>query len=141
MSAPQVLDTNILSELVRPAPDPAVLEWMRINGDGAYLTVVSRAELRFGVARMPQGARRTRIAGLIETVLAEFEQDTLPFDRAAADSYGELAARRERVGGPKSMADTMIAAICLVNGFGVVTRNTRDFEDVGLPAVTNPFSR
>lgn len=111
-----------------------------IHGEDAYLTAVTRAELLFGVARLPKGARRTRIAGLIEKVLAEFEGDTLPFDNAAADSYGELTARRERAGQPKPMADTMIAAICLANGCGIVTRNTRDFEDVGLTTVTNPFS-
>lgn len=134
-----VLDTNVISELIRLEPNVAVQEWMRRNGEVTALTTITRAELRFGVGRMPRGARRQQVAAAVDAVLAEFEVDTLPFDRRAADRYGELAAHQEGSGAPKPMADTMIAAICLANGCGLVTRNTADFDDAGLVALINPF--
>ena len=134
-----VLDTNVISELLRLEPNVAVQEWMRRDGEVTALATITRAELRFGVGRMPRGARRQQVAAAVDAVLAEFEVDTLPFDRRAADRYGELAAHQERSGAPKPMADTMIAAICLANGCGLVTRNTADFDDAGLVALINAF--
>lgn len=134
-----VLDTNVILESIRPAPSVAVLEWMRRHGEVTSLTTITRAELRFGVGRMPHGARRQQVAAAVNAVLAEFEVDTLPFDRGAADHYGALAAQRELEGRPKAIADTMIAAICLAHGCGLVTRNTADFDDAGLVALINPF--
>ncbi len=139
MSAPVVLDTNVVSELLRVAPAETVLAWMAVHGGGSLLTSITRAELRFGVERLPAGRRRRQVGALVDDVLAEFDADVLPFDATAADAYAALAARRERSGRPKPMADTMIAAICLANGVGLATRNVADFADAGLRSLVNPF--
>jgi predicted nucleic acid-binding protein len=136
---PFVLDTNVVSELLRPVPHPAVAEWMRRHGEHTYLTTVTRAQLRYGAARLPTGARKRRIEAMVEEVLAVFDADTLPFDVAAADSYADITADRERAGRPRSMADTMIAAICVAHDCALATGNVQDFDDAGLRALVNPF--
>jgi predicted nucleic acid-binding protein len=134
-----VLDTNVVSELLRATPDERVLEWMGRHGEATLLTTITRAELRFGVARLQSGVRRERIHDMVEGVLVDYSDDTLGFDQRAADIYGELMAARERSGRSKPMADTMIAAICLAHGCGLATRNTADFAGAGLVQLVNPF--
>ena len=117
-----------------------VLNWLdaRMAGD-LCLTAVIAAELMFGVARLPDGARKQQLA---QAVCAMLEQDftgrVLPFDLAAASVYAEMVAQRERAGHPIAMADAQIAAICLVHGATLATRTHKHFEGVGLQIV-NPW--
>lgn len=135
-----VLDTNVVSELMRAQPAPSVLAWLDGLPPGdTWLASVVVAELLFGLARLPQGARKDALS---QTVKAMLEQDfagqVLPFDLAAAASYAHLVSQRERLGQPIGMADAQIAATCLAYGAALATRNTRDFADLGLTLV-NPW--
>ena len=137
-----VLDTNVVSELMRADPDPAVVSW--IDGQHAsalYITAVTAAELLFGVERLPVGRRRKRIGLAIADVLeTEFAGRVLPFTAVSALEYGRIVAKREHLGHPMGMADGMIAATALsVHASVFATRNTRDFDEVDLTLI-NPWT-
>ena len=135
-----VLDTNVISELLRPAPAPEVEAWLAAQ-DGAtlYFTTVGEAELRHGVAILSTGQRRNALAKAIEGMLEEdFRDRILPFDSAAARAYAAIAAARRALGRPISQFDCQIAAIARANEAAVATRNTGDFEDCGI-AVIDPW--
>ena len=135
-----VLDTNVVSELMRPSPSPVVEGWVAQRPAGhLFFTSIGEAELRFGVEIMPPGARRNSLAAAIEAVLCEdFANRVLPFDSPAARQYAEIAASRRAEGRPISQADCQIAAIAGSRGGTVVTRNVRDFEGIDI-AVVNPW--
>ena len=137
-----VLDTNVVSELIRPAPATAVLEWVDgQSGAEIFLTAITVAELLYGVARLPDGRRKTDLAERIEAVLSEdFEHRVVPFDETAAAHYADIVVRRERVGKPISTADAQIAAICRSHGALLVTRNVDDFADIDVRTI-NPWLR
>lgn len=126
-----ILDTNVLSEPLRPAPDPAVLRWMTSQDDVA-ITAISVAELLDGARRLAAGSRRERLIVQIETLLSGSR--TLPFDDRAARIYARMQESRRTVGRPLSVEDGMIAAIAAAHGATLATRNTRDFDglDIGL---------
>ena len=132
-----VIDTNVASELMRPSPAPAVAAW--IAGRDAremYLTAVSEAELLYGVAIVPAGRRRDQLETAMTRWLdTGFAERVLPFDSAAARAYAEIAAGRRSAGRPIAPADCQIAAIARSRGMAVVTRNIRDFEDIGIEVV------
>lgn len=126
--------------MMRPAPDPSVLNWLNTQIAGElWLNSVVVSELLFGIARLPAGARKRQLA---ETFAAMLEQDfagrILPFDLEAAVIYAELAAGCEAKGRPVEMADAQIAAICLAQGAKLATRNLKHFEGLGLVLV-NPW--
>ena len=131
------LDTNVVSELMRPAPSPSVVAWVDAQpADELAVTAVAAAELRYGVARLPDGARQRALAAAVDALLAQvFGGRVLPFDSAGAVVYGELVAARERAGRPISSADAQIAATCLAHGARLATRNTRDFVATGVDVV------
>lgn len=134
-----VLDTNVVSELMRSAPDPGVSAWVASQG-GLWLTAVSEAELRLGVALMPVGARASAVGAAVAAMLAEdFAGRILPFDGAAARAYAAICADRRAGGRPIAAFDAMIAAIALAHGATVATRNLRDFEGCGVDLV-NPWA-
>ena len=136
-----VLDTNVVSELMRLAPDPAVASWVVGRATASlFLTAISEAELRFGLAVMPPGRRRDGLAASLERMLRPgFTNRVLPFDSAAAHAYAEIAATRRAIGRPISHPDGQIAAIGHSCGMAVATRNIRDFEDMGI-ALINPWT-
>lgn len=135
-----ILDTNVISELVRPAPSPSVIAW--VSGQLAstlFLTAVTEAELRFGVEIMPAGIRRDDVRSSIDAILREdFAGRVLPFDSESAEAYASIAATRRASGNPISLPDAQIAAIAAANGMAVVTRNEADFAGVGVDIV-NPW--
>ena len=135
-----VLDTNVVSELMRPAPHPAVLAWVDAQPDrDLWLCSVGVSELLWGLARLSPGARRAQLPLAFEAMLAEdFSGRVLAFDWPAAVVYADWAARREREGQPVAMADAQIAATCLAHGAQLATRNVRQFEGLGLVWV-NPW--
>jgi predicted nucleic acid-binding protein len=132
-----VLDTNVLSELLRPVPAPKVLAWLDAQAmDTLFTTAITRAEMLYGVRILPAGQRRD---GLLQAVTAIFSTDltgrVLPFDEAAADAHAEIAAQRRALGRPSSQSDLMIAGIVRSHGATLATRNTRDFQDCGFHVV------
>jgi len=132
-----LLDTNVVSELLRPSPDPAVEMWVgkRLATD-LYFSAVGEAEWRYGVAILPTGRRRDALALAIEAILREdLDGRILPFDRAAAREYADIAAARRSAGRPIAPTDCQIAAIARSRDMAVVTRNVRDFDDTGIEVV------
>jgi predicted nucleic acid-binding protein len=134
------LDTNVISEVLRPAPDAGVGSWMEKQAAAALsTTAVCEAELLLGAALLPQGRRRTELQQSIITIFQRlFVQRILPFDRVAANAYAEIASARRRIGRPISTLDAQIAAIARAHGAAVATRNVADFTDCGIEVV-NPW--
>jgi predicted nucleic acid-binding protein len=135
-----LLDTNILSELMRPAPEKRVEQWLAEQPDASvFISAITEAELRYGVALLPSGKRRSALAAVIEDMLGEdFTGRILPFDSAAAVAFAEIAAARRQAGRPIAQADAQIAAIARSRGAALATRNVPDFEGCGIDVV-NPW--
>jgi predicted nucleic acid-binding protein len=136
-----VLDTNVLSELMRRRPSARVVGWVDEQDASALaITTVTAAELLYGVARLADGARKTELATAVEALVGEdFAGRVLPFDAAAAGHYAELVAERERQGRPVSNSDGQIAAICRCHGSRLATRSVRDFDATGV-TVLDPWA-
>ncbi|MYB35593.1 MAG: type II toxin-antitoxin system VapC family toxin [Gammaproteobacteria bacterium] len=135
-----VLDTNVVSELMRPRPVSAVLDWFAGHDiRKMYLTAISEAELHYGVATTPTGKRKTILKNAMAYWLDHgFGERILPFDSAAARAYGEIAAECRRSGRPISKFDCQIEAICQARNAVLVTRNVRDFQYAGI-GVADPW--
>jgi predicted nucleic acid-binding protein len=135
-----ILDTNVLSELIRSTPDPKVMKWFGgLRRAEAKTTSVSLAEMLFGAKSLPEGKRRDALTGLIlELFETQFGDDMLAFDATAARTYGEIVASRRRTGRPMGIMDAEIASIALSVGAPLATRDVEDFEGVGL-TVINPW--
>jgi len=141
MSQGFLLDTNVLSELMREKPAAAVLKWFSQNTQVNMLTsTITQAEILTGIALLPGGKRRTALAVAAEQM---FEQDfaglCLPFDAAAAKNYAVIVAARTRQGHAISTEDAQIAAIALAAGLTLVTRNTKDFDNIDGVLWVNPW--
>jgi predicted nucleic acid-binding protein len=136
-----IVDTNVVSELLRPKPNPRVEQWLSAqDGLTIYLTSVSEAELRYGLAIMGNGTRRAALVDAVDRILREdFAGRILPFDSDAALSYAIIAAARRTAGRPIAQADCQIAAIARARGAVVATRNTSDFEGCGVDQI-NPWT-
>lgn len=132
-----LIDTNVVSELMRPAPAPAVLAWFSDrNAADLFLSAVSEAELRAGAAYLPAGRRREGLVAAIDAMIAEdFGGRVLLFDSAAAKSYAVIAAARRAAGQPIAEADCQIAAIAQAQGAVVATRNVADFRGCGVEII------
>ena len=129
-----VLDTNVVSELMRPNPSSRVMDWVAAQSvPRLYLSTVSEAELRYGVEILSPGRRRTQLLDQIEGMLSEdFAGRILPFDRAAAQAYAVIAAARRAAGRPINHADCQIAAVAGCRGASVATRDAAGFEGSGI---------
>jgi predicted nucleic acid-binding protein len=135
-----LLDTNVISALVRPSPDRAVLAYIRaLAPETAFTAAVCEAELRYGLARLPAGRRRENLATRLTTLFASgFQNQVLPFDSLCARHYGVIRAGREAAGRPITVEDAMIAATARAHGASVATRNVNDFQACGTEIV-NPW--
>ena len=131
-----ILDTNVISELMRPAPAPAVLRWVGAQPLSAlHVTSLSQAEILLGIAMLPDGKRRRGLDDQAQAMFAEdFGGRILGFDALAAPAYAALVADRQRAGRPLNVVDGMIAAIARVQGATVATRDS-DLADCGVPIV------
>ncbi len=136
-----VLDTNVISELMRATPEPSVIDWIDTQADiDLFVTAITVAELFYGIARLPDGRRKSNLATHFERVIDEdFDHRVLPFDEPAAAHYGDIAAAREHGGRPISVADAQIAAICRSHDSMLATRNVNDFASTGI-TVIDPWS-
>jgi predicted nucleic acid-binding protein len=131
-----VLDTNVVSELMRPAPARSVLTWVQEHpGNDLYTTAVTVAEIRYGIARLPEGRRREALHQAAGEIFAAFPGQVLSFDLAAASTYADVVAQRDRLGIPIDGFDAQIAAICRIHTAALATRNTKDFIDTGITVV------
>lgn len=136
-----VLDTNVVSEALRPEPDPAVIAWLNSqSANTLYLSSVTLAELLFGVGALPDGARRDRLAEALDRMLGLFPSRILPFNQDAARRYADMAVRARAAGRPLPIVDGYLAATASAHGFAVATRNTKHFSDTGVPLV-DPWQR
>lgn len=129
-----VIDTNIVSELMRSEPSTVVLAWMDDRpARELFVTAITEAEVRTGIAVLPEGRRRRGLGEACERAFGSlFAGRVLPFDGGAARAYAEIASARRVLGRPVSQADCQIAAIARARGMAVATRNVRDFEDMGI---------
>lgn len=129
-----VLDTNIISEVFRPSPEPRVVDWLASLTSDVAITSVTLAELLAGVRRLPEGRRKNELTSRIEAALEPYRgsRSVLPFDDTAAARYADVLVAREYVGAPIATADAQIAAICLAHGATCATRNVKDFAHTGV---------
>ena len=132
-----ILDTNIVSELLRPVPEPKVEAWLAAQDRGkVYLTAISEAELRYGMTILADGKRRDALTEAVDAMLrGNFQDRILPFDSTAAEAYAAIAVERRGAGRPISQFDCQIAAISRAQGATVATRNTKDFEGCGIEII------
>ena len=136
-----VLDTDVLSELAKAAPHPAVMAWAESQfADELYATAISEGEMLFGIDLVPQGRRRAELERAVRGVFAHvLAGRVLPFDRSAAEAYAKLAAARRKRGRPVGTPDLQIAAIARSRKARcIITRNTADFADGGISLI-NPW--
>ncbi len=135
-----VLDTNVISELLRPAPAGQVMSWIAAQPlDSTYTTSITQAEMLYGVHILPKGNRRTKLERAITAIFREdFAGRILPFDGGAAIAFAEIAAQRRLSGRAISQADAQIAAITHFRRAHLATRNISDFEDLSIPLI-NPW--
>ncbi len=138
-----LLDTNIISEIMRPAPSQAVLNWLnRQEPQTLYLSTITIGEIEYGLRILPDGKRRNALRQLFNRFVSQaFSQRILPFEEKAARLYGEIMGQRKELGRPMSIPDGQIAAIAVSQGIAAIaTRNIRDFEECGI-ALINPYQQ
>lgn len=135
-----ILDTNVVSEPLRSSAEPAVSRWLDAqHPDTLYLTALTVAELRAGVAALPDGRRRELLSHRIETdVLAFFDGRILPFDEQAAAAWASLQGEARSRGRGLPVLDSLIAAVARAHGFALATRNVKDFVGTGVELL-NPW--
>ncbi len=130
-----VLDTNVISELMRPRPNPMVVRWVAAQPTAALCTTsLNKAEILYGIAVLPVGRRRTALLATAEAVFSE-DLKVLPFDDAAAGMYADIVADRSRIGKRIEAFDALIAATALAAGADLATRDTSGFEGIGLTLI------
>ena len=136
-----VLDTNVLSELMRPQPNPAVVAWVAAQpASTLYTTAINQTEILYGIAIQPDGKRRADLAAAAHAIFAEdFAGRVLPYGPTAAMRYAQIVAARRQAGRPIEAFDALIAATALAAGAGIATRDVRGFEGCELSTLINPF--
>lgn len=136
-----ILDTDVISEIFRPAPEPRVVEWLATLVDDVAITSITLAELLAGVRRLPDGRRRAALASRIDEAIAPYRgsRSVQAFDDLAAERYADVLASRHAAGAPISTADAQVAAICLVHDATCATRNVKGFEHTGV-ALVDPWT-
>ena len=136
-----LIDTNVISEPLRANPEPKVVDWLDSQAlETLYLSVITVAELRYGVARLPEGKRRDILQDRLETqVIPAFTRRILAFDLPATQAYADLMSKAQSAGLAIGMADGYIASIATVNGVTVATRDVAPFKAAGV-SVINPWS-
>jgi toxin FitB len=134
-----ILDTNVFSEIFKPTPAGAVMQWLDAQDRlSLFLTTVTQAEVLYGIEMLPAGKRARLSAAIGEIITHEFYGRILSFDEEAAAAYAKIAAGRAISGHPISQSDAMIAAVARARGAAIATRNTTDFEHCGI-TIVNPW--
>ncbi len=136
-----IVDTNVVSELMRLSPAPQVREWVNAQPpDELCTTAVTVAEIRYGLERLADGRRRQNLLAAATEVFAAFSDYIQPFDADAVIWYATIVAHRDRLGLPIDGFDAQIAAICRTRGAALATRNAKDFRETGI-GVIDPWQR
>ncbi|OYY93655.1 MAG: VapC toxin family PIN domain ribonuclease [Hydrogenophilales bacterium 28-61-23] len=136
-----LLDTNVLSELMRPQPNPVVVAWVNAQSSVAWVNAITQAEISLGIALLPDGKRRDALAAAARQMFEEdFAARCLPFDSVAAEHFARLIAERRRIGRPITTQDAQIAASALANDMPLVTRNTDGFKAIPGLALVDPWN-
>jgi len=136
-----LLDTNVLSELMKTNPDKGVVAWVDEQPISTLFTsAITRAEIELGIALLPEGQRKRSINKAAIGMFAPFSGRLLSFDEMAAIQYGQLVAHRTKIGRPIAVEDAQIASITLAHGLKLATRNGRDFEEIPNLTVVNPWN-
>ncbi len=137
-----VLDTNVISELMRAVPHPAVLAWVAAQPRATlYTTSITQAEILYGIAALPRGRRRDALTAAAGAMFTEdIAERVLPFTGAAAAHYAKIVVARRQAGNSVEAFDALIAATALAAGAAVATRDVAGFEGCGLSAIVNPWN-
>jgi predicted nucleic acid-binding protein len=131
-----VVDTNVVSELMRPSPSPLVRDWAEAQLTAELrTTAITVAEVRYAIERLPDGRRKELFLAAADDVFASFSEFVIPFDAEAAAHYALIVAHRDRVGLPIDGFDAQIAAICRIHGAALATRNVKDFRQTGVNVI------
>ena len=131
-----VVDTNVVSELMRPSPSSQVRDWVSAQARGELCTTaITVAEIRYGLERLPDGRPKDSLLATATEVFAAFSEFIQPFDADAAVWYATIVARRDRLGLPIDGFDAQIAAICRARGGALATRNAKDFAETGIDVI------
>lgn len=131
-----VADTNIVSELMKPAPAAAAVEWVRSCTESElYVTSITLAEVRHGIQRLPDGRRKAQLLATAEQIFAGFTEQVLSFDAQAATHYATIVCERDQLGLPIDGFDAQIAAICRAHLATLATRNLKDFRHTGIDLI------
>jgi len=131
-----IVDTNVVSELMRPSPSRQVRDWVSAQAPGELCTTaITVAEIRYGLERLADGRRKQSLLSAATEVFAAFSDYIQPFDADAAIWYATIVARRDRLGLPIDGFDAQIAAICRIRGAALATRNAKDFRETGIDVI------
>lgn len=131
-----IVDTNVVSELMRPSPSRQVRNWVSAQAPGELCTTaITVAEIRYGLERLADGRRKQSLLSAATEVFAAFSDYIQPFDADAAIWYATIVARRDRLGLPIDGFDAQIAAICRIRGAALATRNAKDFRETGIDVI------
>jgi toxin FitB len=130
-----IVDTNVISELMRPSPSAVVVGWVRHNERELFTTSITLAEIGYGIERLTDGRRKRLLRSMAEEVFADFSEQVLAFDAEAALAYARIVSGRDRAGLPIDGFDAQIASICSVHRAALATRNTKDFQDTGIDVI------
>jgi len=135
-----ILDTNVVSELMRPDPASQVADWVRRRDRRELrMTSITLAEIHFGIARLPAGRRKQALLDTANDTFRAFDEQILPVDAAAAEQYAIIASVCERAGKPLAGFDALIAAVCRSRNAALATRNVPDFDGTGVEVI-NPWA-
>ena len=131
-----IVDTNVVSELMRPSPSPQVRDWVSAQVPGELCTTaITVAEIRYGLEQLADGRRKQSLLSAATEVFAAFSDYIQPFDADAAIWYATIVARRDRLGLPIDGFDAQIAAICRIRDAALATRNAKDFRETGIDVI------
>ena len=135
-----LLDTNVLSELMKLAPEPHVLKWLdTLSPSECYLSAITKAEIELGIALLPDGKRKVDLKTAAELMFDEFPERCLSFNSTAASRYADIVAESTRIGRPISVEDAQIAAIAITHDMVLATRNNSDYENIAELTILNPW--
>ncbi len=131
-----IVDTNVASELMRPAPDQPVVRWVHAQrASDLFTTAITLAEIAYGVERLPDSRRKQLLRATASEVFVAFEDHVLPFDAPAAVQYASIVNARDQAGLPIDGFDAQIASICRAQGASLATRNLKEFEGTGVELI------
>lgn len=134
-----LLDTCVISELVKPTPDRLVFDWLsELPSDGLYLCVITIGEIRKGLAKLPNSVKKERLTLWLNSLLTEYEDRILPLDLMICENWGVLQGNAEKAGKPMSTIDSLIAAAAYTHNLTLATRNESDFSSANIPII-NPW--